>query len=103
MSKFRLAASILAEENGRLANSASKSVTHFSSEEEVGEEYEDEDEDEEMVLVSLCYVEIWSHYLLSLQLTTYYVLIKKLMTYYVCLRGLLGQTSLTGLLDSISL
>jgi hypothetical protein len=63
-SKLRLAASILAEENGRLANSASKSVAHLSSEEEVGEEYEDEDE--EMMLVSLCYVEIWSHYLLSL-------------------------------------
>lgn len=92
MSKFRLAASIMAEENGRLANSASKSVAHFSSEEEVGEEYEDEDEHEEMMLVSWCYVEIWSYYLLSLQLTTY----------YVCLRGLLGRTSLTGLLDPIS-
>jgi hypothetical protein len=79
MSKFRLAASILAEENGRLANSASKSVAHFSSEEEVGEEYEDEDE--EMMLVSLSYLEIWNYYHSSLQLLTYYVIVIKIVFY----------------------
>lgn len=57
MSKFRLAASILAEEIGRSSNCASKSADpfHFG---ENGEGYEDEDndedEDEEIMLVSFC-------------------------------------------------
>ncbi len=76
MSKFRLAASIAAEENGRLANNASESSAPFPSEGEDGKDYEDEDEDEdeEMMLVILCSVDIWSYYLLSLQLMTFCVL-----------------------------
>lgn len=74
MSKFRLAASIAAEENGMLANNASESGAPFPSEDEDGKEYEDEDEDEEMMLVNFCLVDIWGYYHLLLQLMTYCVL-----------------------------
>lgn len=76
MSKFRLAASIAAEENGMLANNVSESGAPFASEDEDGKEYEDEDEDEdeEMMLVNFCLVDIWGYYHLLLQLMTYCVL-----------------------------
>uniref|UniRef100_A0A2N9I1V5 DNA repair protein UVH3 n=1 Tax=Fagus sylvatica TaxID=28930 RepID=A0A2N9I1V5_FAGSY len=50
-----LAASIAAEENGRLANNASESSAPFPSEGEDGKDYEDEDEDEdeEMMLPAM--------------------------------------------------